>query len=151
MRLIYVNIIDMFEGEDAPLGYLLNRVATALRADITTNVLEPLGLTFPQFVCLRMVDNRPGMSNAEMARFVGVSPQAMNIVVRALQDRELITRPSTVAAGRSRPTELTRSGRALLGKTVAGIRAAEDALLADLSPAQARQFRETLTSLVPPD
>jgi len=141
----------MFEGEDAPLGYLLNRVATALRAEITTNVLDPLGLTFPQFVCLRMVDNRPGMSNAEMARFVGVSPQAMNIVVRALQDRELITRPSTVAAGRSRPTELTRSGRSLLGKTVAGIHAAEDALLADLSPTQRREFRDTLTSLVPPE
>lgn len=141
----------MFEGEDAPLGYLLKRVATALRTEITANVLDPLDLTFPQFVCLRMVDNRPGMSNAEMARFVGVSPQAMNIVVRALQDRELITRPSTVAAGRSRPTELTRSGRTLLGKTVAGIRAAEDALLVDLSPTQRRQFRETLTSLVPPE
>ena len=141
----------MFDGEDAPLGYLLNRVATALRAEITTNVLDPLGLTFPQFVCLRMVDNRPGMSNAEMARFVGVSPQAMNIVVRALQDRELTTRPSTVAAGRSRPTELTRSGHTLLSKTVAGIHAAEDALLADLSPTQRRQFRDTLTSLVPPE
>lgn len=151
MRLIYVNIIDMFEGEDTPLGYLLSRVANALRADITANVLEPLGLTFPQFVCLRMLDKRSGMSNAEMARFIGVSPQAMNIVVRALQDRELITRPSTVAAGRSRPTELTRAGRTLLSKTVAGIRAADDALLAGLTAAQRREFRETLTSLLPPD
>lgn len=141
----------MFEGEDAPLGYLLSRIANALRAEITTNVLEPLGLSFPQYVCLRILDNRSGMSNAEMARFIGVSPQAMNIVVRALQDRDLITRPSTVAAGRSRPTELTRAGRTLLGKTDAGIRAADDALLANLSPAQRRQFRETLTSLMPPD
>ncbi|MDX1876808.1 MarR family winged helix-turn-helix transcriptional regulator [Mycobacterium sp. SMC-18] len=141
----------MFEGEDAPLGYLLSRIANALRAEITANVLEPLGLSFPQYVCLRILDNRSGMSNAEMARFIGVSPQAMNIVVRALQDRDLITRPSTVAAGRSRPTELTRAGRTLLGKTDAGIRAADDALLANLSPAQRRQFRETLTSLMPPD
>jgi len=141
----------MFEGEDTPLGYLLSRVANALRADITANVLEPLGLTFPQFVCLRMLDKRSGMSNAEMARFIGVSPQAMNIVVRALQDRDLITRPSTVAAGRSRPTELTRAGRTLLGKTVTGIRAADDALLAGLTAAQRREFRETLTSLLPPD
>jgi len=94
----------MFEGEDAPLGYLLSRIANALRAEITANVLEPLGLSFPQYVCLRILDNRSGMSNAEMARFIGVSPQAMNIVVRALQDRDLITRPSTVAAGRSRPS-----------------------------------------------
>ncbi|BCI82152.1 putative transcriptional regulator, MarR family protein [Mycolicibacterium sp. TY66] len=141
----------MFEGEDAPLGYLLSRIANALRAEITANVLEPLGLSFPQYVCLRILDNRSGMSNAEMARFIGVSPQAMNIVVRALQDRDLITRPSTVAAGRSRPTELTRAGRTLLGKTDAGIRAADDALLANLNPAQRRQFRETLTSLMPPD
>lgn len=151
MWLIYVNIIDMFEGEDAPLGYLLSRIANALRADITANVLEPVGLSFPQYVCLRMLDNRSGMSNAEMARFIGVSPQAMNIVVRALQDRDLITRPSTVAAGRSRPTELTRAGRTLLGKTVAGIRAADDALLAGMTAAQRREFRQTLTSLLPPE
>jgi DNA-binding MarR family transcriptional regulator len=141
----------MFEGQEAPLGYLLSRIANALRAEITTNVLEPLGLSFPQYVCLRMLENRSGMSNAEMARFIGVSPQAMNIVVRALQDRDLITRPSTVAAGRSRPTELTRAGRTLLGKTNAGIHAADDALLAGLSAAQRREFRETLTSLLPPD
>ncbi|OKH84027.1 MarR family transcriptional regulator [Mycobacterium sp. ST-F2] len=141
----------MFEGEDAPLGYLLSRIANALRADITANVLEPVGLSFPQYVCLRMLDNRSGMSNAEMARFIGVSPQAMNIVVRALQDRDLITRPSTVAAGRSRPTELTRAGRTLLGKTVAGIRAADDALLAGMTAAQRREFRQTLTSLLPPE
>ncbi|MHA7663522.1 MarR family winged helix-turn-helix transcriptional regulator [Mycolicibacterium sp. HS_4_1] len=142
----------MFDDvEDAPLGYLLNRIATALRGTITADVLEPLGLTFPQFVCLRIVDNQPGMSNAEMARFIGVSPQAMNIVVRALQERDLITRPSTVAAGRSRPTELTRAGRTLLGKTVAGIRAADDALLADLTEGQRREFRRTLITLLPPD
>jgi DNA-binding MarR family transcriptional regulator len=141
----------MFEGQEAPLGYLLSRIANALRAEITTNVLEPLGLSFPQYVCLRMLENRSGMSNAEMARFIGVSPQAMNIVVRALQDRDLITRPSTVAAGRSRPTELTRAGRTLLSKTNAGIHAADDALLAGLSAAQRREFRETLTSLLPPD
>ncbi|MUL44988.1 MarR family transcriptional regulator [Mycobacterium sp. CBMA293] len=141
----------MFDVEDAPLGYLLSRIATELRSGITVDVLEPLGLTFPQFVCLRIVDNRPGMSNAEMSRYIGVSPQAMNIVVRALQDRELITRPSTVAAGRSRPTELTKAGRTLLSKTVAGIRAADDALLADLTEAQRRAFRQTLITLLPPD
>ncbi|MUL65654.1 MarR family transcriptional regulator [Mycobacterium sp. CBMA 234] len=141
----------MFDVEDAPLGYLLSRIATELRSGITVDVLEPLGLTFPQFVCLRIVDNRPGMSNAEMSRYIGVSPQAMNIVVRALQDRELITRPSTVAAGRSRPTELTKAGRSLLSKTVAGIRAADDALLADLTEPQRRAFRQTLITLLPPD
>ena len=141
----------MPDSADEPLGYLLNRIANALRTEITTDVLEPLGLTFPQFVCLRMLSKRSGMSNAEIARFIGVSPQAMNIVVRALQERGLITRPSTVTAGRSRPTELTAAGSALLGRTTAGIRAADDALLSGLSEAQRREFRATLAALLPPD
>jgi len=144
-------MVDMPDSADEPLGYLLNRIANALRAEISTDVLEPLGLTFPQFVCMRMLDKRSGMSNAEIARFIGVSPQAMNIVVRALQERGLITRPSTVTAGRSRPTELTRAGRTLLGKTVAGIRATDEALLAGLTPEQRQEFRRTLTALLPPD
>jgi DNA-binding MarR family transcriptional regulator len=141
----------MYEGKDAPLGYLLNRVGNAMRAELTANVLDPLGLSFPQYVCLRILDNRPGMSNAEMARYIGVSPQAMNIVVRALQDRDLITRPSTVASGRSRPTELTRAGRTLLAKTDVGIRAVDDAFLADLTADQRQEFRRALALLAPPE
>jgi DNA-binding MarR family transcriptional regulator len=94
-----------------------------------------------------MLENFPGMSNAEMARQIGVSPQAMNIVVRALQDRDLIVRPSTVAAGRSRPTELTRAGHALVRETDAGVRAADDRLLAKLTPEQRREFRKILVDL----
>ncbi|WP_370061500.1 MarR family winged helix-turn-helix transcriptional regulator [Mycobacterium sp. MAA66] len=137
----------MFKGDDAPLGYLLNRVSGRLRAEITATVLEPLGLSFPQFICLRMLENFPGMSNAEMAREIGVSPQAMNIVVRALQDRDLVARPSTVASGRSRPTELTRAGHTLARETDAGVRAADENLLDDLSPEQQREFRTILTAL----
>lgn len=137
----------MTERDDAPLGYLLNRVAGALRAEVTANILEPLGLSFPQFVCLRMLEKFPGMSNAEVAREIGVSPQAMNIVVRALQDRDLVARPSTVAAGRSRPTELTRAGHALVGATDTGVRACEDRLLADLTAPQRQEFRRILTDL----
>ena len=137
----------MLEREDAPLGYLLNRTYGKLRAEITADVLEPLGLSFPQFICLRLLENFPGMSNAEMARQIGESPQAMNSVVRALQDRDLLARPSTVASGRSRPTELTRAGRALVRETDAGVRAADDRLLAGLPPAQRREFRNVLADL----
>jgi DNA-binding MarR family transcriptional regulator len=140
-------MIDMFAREDAPLGYLLSRTYSKLRAEISADVLEPLGLSFPQFICLRILENFPGMSNAEMARQIGVSPQAMNIVVRALQDRDLIVRPSTVASGRSRPTELTRAGRTLVRETDSGVRAADDRLLADLSPAQRSEFRKVLADL----
>jgi DNA-binding MarR family transcriptional regulator len=137
----------MTEDEDQPLGFLLQRVTTALRADVTTQALEPLGLSFPQYICLRMLSRWPGKSNAELARDVNVSPQAMNMVVRGLQDRGLVTRPATVSSGRSLPTELTREGTALLKRTDAGVQAAERRVLAPLSDQDRRRFRRLLAAL----
>lgn len=140
-------MLDMSDRDDAPLGYVLHRLASALRADVTASVLEPLDLTFPQYVCMRILSRRPGQSNAELARDVMVSPQAMNIVVRGLQDRGLVARPATVAAGRSLPAELTREGRALLGRTNEGIRAAEQRVLSGLSERDRRELRRILAEL----
>ncbi|MGY2063713.1 MarR family winged helix-turn-helix transcriptional regulator, partial [Nocardia gipuzkoensis] len=73
--------------EDKPLGYLLHRVATALRAEVVATVLEPLDLAFPEYLCLRMLSESPGASNAQLARDANVSPQAMNKVIHELQQR----------------------------------------------------------------
>src|SRR5882757_3628899 len=113
-------MIDMTEQEGQPLGYLLTRVAAALRSEVTAGVLEPLGLSFPQYICMRILSHSPGRSNADLARDVMVSPQAMNMVVRGLQDRGLVGRPTSVPSGRSLPAELTREGHALLKRTDAG-------------------------------
>jgi DNA-binding MarR family transcriptional regulator len=137
----------MSDGESKPLGYLLHRLTTALRTDVTATVLEPLGLPFPQYICMRILSLYPGSSNAELARDVMVSPQAMNMVVRSLQDRGLVTRPATVAAGRSLPAELSHDGKALLKRTEAGIRAAEDRVLAPLNEHDQRELRRILADL----
>jgi DNA-binding MarR family transcriptional regulator len=140
-------MVDMNEPEDQPLGYLLHRVTSALRAQVTTEVLDPLGLAFPQYICMRMLSHWPGKSNAELARDVNVSPQAMNMVVRGLQDRGLVTRPASVASGRSLPTELTREGTELLSRTVAGVEEAERRVLAPLSDQDRALFRRLLADL----
>ncbi len=90
--------------DDLPLGYLLHRAAMALRSEVTTSVLEPLDLTFAQYLCMRILSKAPGSSNAELARQLNVSPQAMNMVVRGLEDRGgLVSRPASVASGRALP------------------------------------------------
>ena len=86
-------------------------------------MLDPLGLAFPEYICLRLLSHAPGKSNAELAREANVSPQAMNMVLRGLQERGLVTRPAAVASGRSLPAELTRQGTELLDRTDSGIRA----------------------------
>jgi DNA-binding MarR family transcriptional regulator len=140
-------MIDMLDDKNRPLGYLLSRVAARLRAEVTAGVLEPLDLTFPQYLCMRMLSHSPGQSNAELARDMIVSPQAMNMVVRGLQDRGLVTRPATVAAGRSLPTELTREGLALLARTDDGVRRAEQKVLAPLSVQDQGHLRRLLADV----
>lgn len=132
---------------DEPLGYLLHRLATALRTEVTSIALEPMGVSFPQYICMRILSRYPGRSNAELARDVMVSPQAMNMVVRGLQERHLVTRPASVSSGRSLPAELTRDGRALLERIDDGVREAERRVLEPLTPAQRAEFKKLLAEL----
>jgi DNA-binding MarR family transcriptional regulator len=143
MHLIYVNIIDM-NDEDRPLGYLLHRLNARLRIEVTTSVLDPLGLSFPQYICMRVLSHSPGRSNAELARDLEVSPQAMNMVVRGLQERGLVSRPTSVASGRSLPAELTREGAAVMARAEVDVRAAEQKALAPLSAADQHHLRTLL-------
>lgn len=140
-------MVDMGKRDTVPLGYLLHRLASALRAEVTSTVLEPLDLSFPQYICMRLLSRRPGQSNADLARDVMVSPQAMNIVVRSLQERGLVSRPAAVASGRSLPAQLTREGRALLARTDDGITDAEQRVLGALSDRDQRELRRILSAL----
>jgi DNA-binding MarR family transcriptional regulator len=134
-------------GHDEPLGYLLHRVASALRAEVSASALEPVGLSFPQYICMRILSRFPDRSNAELARDTGVSPQAMNMVIRSLEERGLVMRPAAVASGRSLPAKLTRAGVEVLERTDTGVRAAEQRLMAGLSAEQRREFRTILAAL----
>ncbi|MCO1578975.1 MarR family transcriptional regulator [Crossiella sp. SN42] len=59
--------------------------------------LRPLELAVPQYACLELLGQRPGLSNAELARGAFVTRQSMNGVLRGLPERGLVTRPASVA------------------------------------------------------
>lgn len=131
---------------DEPLGYLLHRTTSALRAEVST-ALEHVDLSFPQYVCMRVLSKFGDRTNAELARDIGVSPQAMNMVLRSLEERGLVTRPASVASGRSLPANLSRAGAEVLARTDVEVRAAEQRLMADLSTEERREFRRILAAL----
>ena len=145
-RLLYVNIIDMGEAEDAPLGYLLYRVGAVLRPEVSA-VLGPLGLTLPEFVCLRILSLSPGLSSAELSRHTYVTPQAMNTVLRKLEDIGAVARPESVSSGRALPATLTSQGSALLKRAEGAVRVADARILAKLSVPQQREFKRMLEKL----
>jgi DNA-binding MarR family transcriptional regulator len=139
-------MVDMSTTPDAPLGYLLHQVVTALRPEVAA-VLSPLGLTLPEFVCMRMLSMSPGMSSAELSRQGNVSPQAMNTVLHRLENARVVSRPASVASGRALPASLTGAGQTLLKRAEAAVREADDRILAKLSAAEQREFKRMLEAL----
>jgi DNA-binding MarR family transcriptional regulator len=131
---------EMSEFEDQPLGFLVRRLMARLRPH-AAKALRPLGLGLPEFVCMRILDGDPGRTSAELARHNHVTAQAMNQVLQGLQDIGIVTRPATAPLGRALPAQLTRKGRALLKRAEAAVSAADEQMLAHLSPAEQRQLK----------
>lgn len=98
---------------DEAVGYVLKQVATVLRTTLDA-ALRPLDLTTPQYSCLEVLGQRPGLSASELARAVFVSRQAMHQLLRGLAERGLTARPDVPDRGRALPTELTDEGRRVL-------------------------------------
>jgi DNA-binding MarR family transcriptional regulator len=143
---MYVKMVDMVQADDAPLGYLLYRAGAALRPEVSA-ALRPLGLTLPEFVCLRILSLSPGLSSAELSRHTNVTPQAMNTVLRKLEELGVVARPESVSSGRALPATLTGQGRALLKRAESAVRDADDRILAKLSVSQQREFKRMLERL----
>jgi DNA-binding MarR family transcriptional regulator len=132
---------------DESVGYLLKRAATSLRSAMDA-ALRPLDLTVPQYACLELLGQRPGLSNAELARGVFVTRQSMNGVLRGLQDRGLVTRPATAPSGRALPGLLTPAGRRRLRVASARVRTVEKQMLATFSPAGQDRLCRDLTACI---
>jgi DNA-binding MarR family transcriptional regulator len=133
--------------EDQPLGFLMYRITAVLQPAVAGR-LQPLGLTLPEFVCLRILSVVPGQSNAELARHINVSPQAMNNVLRGLQERGAVRRPASVSSGRALPAELTAEGAALLKRAEVAVRTADAEALSRLSPDELKQLKHLLARAV---
>ena len=89
-------MLEMSEFEDHSLGFLVRRLMRRLRPEAAT-ALRPLGLTVPEFFCLRLLETYPGRTSAELARNTHVTAQAMNLVLHGLEDMGAVTRPETAA------------------------------------------------------
>ena len=117
---------------ETSLGYLLKEASSALRAAME-EVLRPLGMSVTHYSCLELLDQRPGLSNSELARGAFVTRQSMNVLLQTLERDGYVTRPAEAAVGRVLPTRLTARGRRSLRKATVAVRAVEVRMLAGLT------------------
>lgn len=130
---------------DEAVGYVLKQAATALRSALDI-ALRPLALTVPQYACLELLGQQPGLSGSELARRAFVTRQSMNLLLQGLQRRGLLTRPAVADHGKALPTQLTAAGREQLRSASVAVRAVEKQMLAPLTPSAQRRLCEDLAT-----
>lgn len=137
------------DGEPLPLRatYVLSRLSRVVQR-ILEALLREHGLTLPQYTLLTVLRRRPGLSNAQLARRAYISPQSMQEVLRALEDRGLVQRQRAPGNRRMLLARLTPRGERLTAQAEAAAAAADEAMLAGFTPTQRARFVKALQACV---
>ncbi|VVJ17474.1 Transcriptional regulator [Amycolatopsis camponoti] len=123
------------------LLYLVKQLELAVRARLD-DVLRPVALTPLQYTALTVLERRPGLTTAELARNSFVTDQAMADMVVALERLGFIVRDGDPRDRRRRVIRLTGSGAEILGRVRDDVVALEERLVSQLRPRDAARFRE---------
>jgi DNA-binding MarR family transcriptional regulator len=135
------------DGREPTLLYLVGRIDRVVRRAMGT-VLERQGLSVNQYATLSVLDRRSGLSNAQLARRALVSPQSMNEVLLALEQRGLVRRHAHPDHGRILQARLTAKGRALLARCDAEVHQVEARMVSGLSEDEQAALRGALLSSI---
>ena len=125
---------------ETSIGYALKRTATALRTAMEAS-LRSLGLSVPQYSCLEILGSRPGISNADLARAVFVTRQAMHQLLGGLQEAELV---SADGEGRIQRYSLTPEGQRVIAAASSAVATVEEQMLSGLPQSERRRLHRDL-------
>jgi len=102
------------------------------------------GVTATEYVTLSVLRERDGLSCAQLARLAFVTPQAMNLVVSALERRDLVRRRPDPDHRRVLRASVTPHGLDALERCDRSMDEIEADMLGDLSPDTVEMVREAL-------
>ncbi|WP_433429766.1 MarR family winged helix-turn-helix transcriptional regulator [Nonomuraea sp. CA-141351] len=128
---------------DERLGLDIKRTEQALIA-AKQAAIRPAGLTVPQYAALFALDGNPGMSGAALARACLVTPQAMTVVLKNLEERGFIERSPHPWHRNVLETRLTEAGRAALEAADERAVVVERAIAAEFSAEERKILRDLL-------
>lgn len=128
-------------------SYLVARLDRLVRSQLT-DVLDPFDLSVPQYTLLSVLEHRPGLSNAQLARRSYITAQAMHQVVNGLEERGLISRRVSPDHGRIQLTELTDDGIAMLKACDEEVTRLEERIFAGLGEGGEERLRELLEAAI---
>jgi DNA-binding MarR family transcriptional regulator len=131
---------DPTDHDEAPptFVYLVGRLNQGVKRELQQR-LSAHALSVPEFTVLSVLQRRPGLSNAQLARRSLITPQSMNVIVAELEQRNLVERRMDPAHNRILQTRLTPKGRGMLRRAAPIADALQDELMQDV-PAHERDI-----------
>jgi DNA-binding MarR family transcriptional regulator len=133
-------------SERADLAAMVGRLGRRLIA-MEEPILAAHEVSMWAYVVLTALGREPTRTQAALAASIGADKTRLIPVLDDLQRRDLISREADPADRRVRLLSLTPAGRRLHAAVRADIRAAEEALLADLAEADRAGFLAALAAL----
>ncbi len=106
------------------------------------------GVTTAQIGVLRQLTNQPGLSGAELARRLLITPQGVQLALTALEKRGLVERKQDPQHGRILQVFLTDEGRAVASAVVADAVTAHDRVFGVLSEEEQEQLKALLRRVI---
>lgn len=125
------------------LSYLVFRLERRIRARLD-QALARHGVTTTEYMVLSELRLRDGASSAQLARITFVTPQAMNLVIRDLERRELIRREADPNGGRVLRASLSRAGKTVLRRCDRALDEIEQVMLAALDEPERKGLADRL-------
>ena len=127
-------------------GYLLKVVQHEIRKRMDEELRE-IDLTTPQYAALSILNEFPGISNAELSRKCFITPQTMNLIIHKLEKRKIIEKTASLSHGRIQNIALTGRGRKLLDEADKIVMDVENKLTRKLSDGEKKTLNELLLKI----
>ncbi|WP_396912296.1 MarR family winged helix-turn-helix transcriptional regulator [Mycolicibacterium sp.] len=106
------------------------------------------GVSTAQIGVLRQLSNEPGLSGAELARRLLITPQGVQLALTALEKRGLVERKQNPQHARILQAFLTDEGRKVAAAVVADAIAAHEQVFGVLSEEEQQTLRDLLSKVV---
>jgi DNA-binding MarR family transcriptional regulator len=117
--------------------YMVGRVNQGIRREMRTRLAD-CRLSVAEYTTLSVLEARPELSNAQLARRALVTPQSMIEILAQLERRGLVERRVDPTHGRILRACLTPAGEEVLAVANPAVAALDDELLAGVPAAQRR-------------
>jgi DNA-binding MarR family transcriptional regulator len=129
------------------LGHLLKQAYLQFTG-LTSAALEPLGITALQWAALLRFDEEPLLSQAGLARLLGIDRTSMVGLIDELERKGLVKRRPHRDDRRKNAVELTANGRDVKERAAQLVDGCERQFLAALTKTGAQQLKTALNAVI---